>query len=124
VVIVDVDGERWISVLPATQQVDDRKLATELGARRVRLLKEDQFTKGFFDCEPGAEPPFGRLYDLPVVVERSLSEAERVVFRAGSHEETLELAYADFARLEEPRLATFGWSDGHEHGHEGAGGSA
>jgi Ala-tRNA(Pro) deacylase len=108
-VIVDADGHRWIAVLPASQQLDDHRLAAELAAHRVRLVREDEFAASFRDCERGAEPPFGHLYDLPVVVDRSLSREDRIYFRAGSHEETLEMSYSDFAALEQPKLATFGW---------------
>lgn len=108
-VIVDADGHRWIAVLPASQQLDDGRLAAELGAHRIRMVKEHEFERAFKDCERGAEPPFGHLYDLPVVVDRSLAKEERIYFRAGSHEETLEMSYADFESIEHPKVATFGW---------------
>jgi len=109
VVIADVDDQRWIAVLPASLQVDDHDLAQALGGKRARFVREEEFAGAFPDCERGAEPPFGTLYGLPVVVERELAKEDRIVFRAGSHEDTVEMAYADYAALERPRLATFGW---------------
>lgn len=40
-------------------------------------------------------------------MDESLSLAERLLFRAGSHEESLELRFQDFAILEWPLVASF-----------------
>jgi Ala-tRNA(Pro) deacylase len=98
-VIVQAGGKTWIAVLPAAEIVDEERLAAVLGGP-VRFVSEREFTALFPGCEPGAEPPFGGLYGLPVVVDSTLARADRIVFRAGSHEEALELRYQDFATLE------------------------
>jgi len=106
-VIVQAGGRTWIAVLPAAEEVDEDRLADVVGGP-VRLVSEREFTDLFPGCEPGAEPPFGGLYGLPVVVDSTLARADRVVFRAGSHEEALELRYQDFADLENrPMVASF-----------------
>lgn len=107
-VLADVGGTRWIAVLPAAEMLDLPKLASYLGASSARLLTEDEFSALFPDCEIGAEPPFGQLYGLPVVADVSLTEDETILFRAGSHEEAIEMTFDDFARLENPRLADIG----------------
>jgi Ala-tRNA(Pro) deacylase len=107
-VVVEADGKPWIVVLPATAIIDRSRLAQALAARQVRLMGEAEFARFFPDCELGAEPPFGGLYGLPVAVELSLAGEPRLVVRAGSHEEALEIGYADFARLERPHVAAFG----------------
>jgi Ala-tRNA(Pro) deacylase len=107
-VIVDADGQKWIAVLPASETVDVGRLAEVLNASKVRLLAESQFAPIFTDCEIGAEPPFGGLYRIPVVVDSRLADAGWIILRAGSHKESLEMAYADFASLEKPRVGSFG----------------
>jgi len=107
-VILDADGTRWIAVLPASETVNLPRLAEILNAQNVRLLTEAEFAPLFRDCELGAEPPFGRLYGLPVVIDSSFARAAGIVLRAGSHRESLEIAYADFLALEKPRIGAFG----------------
>ena len=109
-VIVKADDDRiWIAVLPATEMVDVDRLATVLGVASVRLLTEAEFEGLFASCEPGAEPPFGSLFGLPVVVDSALAEADRIVFPAGSHEECIEIRSDDFRNLEgNPATGTFG----------------
>jgi Ala-tRNA(Pro) deacylase len=52
-------------------------------------------------------PPFGNLYEVPVYVEEALAEDETIVFRAGTHTDTMSVRYADFERLVEPTVAEF-----------------
>ena len=86
-VIVKGGDQIWIAVLPASEVVDEKLLADVLGVPSVRLLDEADFEGFFPGCEPGAEPPFGSLFGLPVVIDSTLAEAGRIVFRAGSHDE-------------------------------------
>jgi Ala-tRNA(Pro) deacylase len=106
-VLVAADERPLMAVVPAADLVDTDRLAVALGAREVRLMREAEFAELFGGCEVGAEPPLGSLYDLPVVVDRSLARSMSLIFRAGSHEDALEMRYEDFAQLEHPRLAEF-----------------
>jgi Ala-tRNA(Pro) deacylase len=107
-VIVDVDGKLAIAVLPATEMLDEELSTKALNAREVKLAEEESFRDLFGDCELGAEPPFGRLYGLPVIVDSRLPHEGTIIFRAGSHEETLEMHWVDFASLENPIVAPIG----------------
>jgi len=108
VVIVIADGKKAMLVLPAPVRVDLGRAAQALGASTARLAREDEFASAFPDCEPGAMPPFGNLYDLPVWVERALSADETIYFPAGTHADSMSLKYADFERLVKPTIADFG----------------
>jgi hypothetical protein len=63
-----------------------------MGALAVRMMDEAEFAALFSDSDVGAEPPFGSLYGLPVLLDRSLAHAGPLILRGGSHEEALELA--------------------------------
>jgi Ala-tRNA(Pro) deacylase len=69
VVMVLADGEMVMLTLPAPYQVDLEKVGKVLGAEEARLAEEEEFEVIFPDCEVGAMPPFGNLYELPVYVE-------------------------------------------------------
>jgi len=58
----------------------------------------------FPDCEIGAMPPFGHLYDMPVYVTESLSEDEDIAFNAGSHVELIRMPYSEFESLVNPGM--------------------
>jgi Ala-tRNA(Pro) deacylase len=106
-VMVIADGKLTMLALPASYQVDLEKAAAALGAGEVRLAQEEEFEGTFADCEVGAMPPFGNLYDVSVWVDETLAEDETIVFRAGTHTDTMSVEYADFERLVEPTVADF-----------------
>jgi Ala-tRNA(Pro) deacylase len=71
-VIVKTDGALAMAVLPASSQVDLSRLRTAVGATQAVLASEQEFKDRFPDCETGAMPPFGNLYDLPVFADESV----------------------------------------------------
>ena len=105
-VIVNGKEASCMLVLPATHLVDLDAAGQILG-EEVQLANEQQMKQLFPDCEVGAEPPFGSQYGLKTVVDVSLQSAHGIVFRAGSHTETIRIAYEDYERIENPRVARF-----------------
>lgn len=106
-VVVKVNGKMAITVLPASRQLDVGLLKEAIGADKLELASEDEFEQFFPDCEVGAMPPFGNLYNLDVYCAEDLKEDEDIVFNAGSHREAIRMAYADFERLVQPHLLRF-----------------
>jgi Ala-tRNA(Pro) deacylase len=102
--LVEVDGEPAMAVLPASLSLAPSRLAASLGAEHVRLLTERDYSRLCPDSEVGAAPPFGPLYGLPVYASPALARDERITFNAGAHDTALRMRFADFARLVSPRL--------------------
>lgn len=108
VVMAETAGGPVMVVLPATRRLDVLKLARVLRSDRpVRLAHEGEFAHLFAPCEPGAMPPFGNLFGVPVYVDRSLAAEETIVFQAGTHADTVRMRYADFAALVQPTVDDF-----------------
>ena len=106
-VMVRVDADLAMAVLPASFHVDLEALASELGARETRLATETEFKFRFPDCEPGAMPPFGNLYGMPVYVDETLTHDREIVFNAGTHRELIRMSFADFSRVAQPEVLGF-----------------
>jgi Ala-tRNA(Pro) deacylase len=106
-VIVTLDGDLGMAVLPASYQVDLAALKKATGVRTAELASEQEFKKHFPDCETGAMPPFGNLYGFPVYVDATLTEDKEIAFNAGSHYELIRLAYGDFEKLVKPLVLKF-----------------
>jgi Ala-tRNA(Pro) deacylase len=106
VVIVNAGDNLKMLVLPADRRVDLERVKGMLGTD-VRIATEPEFRDAFPGCEVGAMPPFGNLFGIPTYVDCSLQREEEIVFNAGTHTLTAKLAFEDFARLTEPRIAEF-----------------
>ncbi len=107
VAIVIADGKTVMLVLPASHRIDFPKLKAALAAKEVRLATESEFAGLFPDCDTGAMPPFGNLYNVPMYVDKALTADPEIVFNAGSHRETLRIKYTDFARLTQSTIIEF-----------------
>jgi len=103
-VIVKADGRFLMCVLPAHGKIDLERLKDELDAESMELADEQEFALLFPDCDIGAEPPFGALYDLPTLMDKTLEQDDHIVFRAGSHTKAVRLGMADYRRLAHPRV--------------------
>ena len=99
VVIVNIDGELAMVVLPASENVDCGIVSKAANGATVLIAGEDEFTARFADCEIGAMPPFGNLYDMKIYLVPTLAEDSEIAFNAGSHTELIKLKYSDFERL-------------------------
>jgi Ala-tRNA(Pro) deacylase len=103
-VIVKVNGDCAMAVVPSHHVVDLERMAGALGGAKVELASEEEFEGLCPDCEDGAIPPFGNLYALEVFASPALAENDRITCVAGHHAEAIRLAYRDFERLVKPRL--------------------
>ena len=103
----ELGEETILAVLTGPKHVKLDKLAAAIG-NPVRLATELEFSSLFPDCELGAMPPFGALYNLPVYVDESLAKDKEVLFNAGTHHDAVRMAYEDFVRLAEPKICSFG----------------
>jgi Ala-tRNA(Pro) deacylase len=112
-VIVQVDGALAMAVLPASLHIDLSQLRSAAGANHVALASEEEFRERFPDCETGAMPPFGNIYNMPVFADESLARDKEIAFNAGSHRELVRLAWEDFVRLVQPKIVRFAAGSSH-----------
>ena len=106
-VIIKINDKLAMAVLPATYQVDFHLLKEITGNENVVLAHESEFKEIFEDCETGAMPPFGNLYNMEVFVAQSLTEDVEIAFNAGTHSELIRMGYSDFERLVKPKILKF-----------------
>lgn len=106
-VVVNADGRPMLCALPASYRVDLEKLREQIHAREVSLADETMMRDIFTDCEIGAEPPIGKLYGLPTVMDKSLAADDQVTFQAGTHTLAVTMSMNDFQRVTQPQIAAF-----------------
>jgi Ala-tRNA(Pro) deacylase len=107
-VVVWMDGAMALVVLPASSMVDFNKLKEASGAKSVELASEAEFKDRFPECEIGAMPPVGNLFNMRVLVDKTLSDDKEIAFNAGSHRELIRMSYADYEQLVKPVAGSFG----------------
>jgi len=106
-VIVKTDRGLVMAVLPGDHIISLEALKSLLGCETLTLATETEFVDKFPTCEPGAMPPFGRLFGLPLYCDNALSIHDEIEFNAGTHMDTIRMRFADYLKLEKPVLASF-----------------
>ena len=106
-VVLKADAKPLLAVLQSTHKIDFEAVKRALSAQEVELVDEGEFKKLFPDCELGALPPFGSQYEMETLLDEPLTQDESILFEGNTHQEAVRMAYADFARLEKPRVAAF-----------------
>jgi Ala-tRNA(Pro) deacylase len=95
-----------LAVLPASYHIDFAKLSAIVGSK-VELMDQQMCNELFPDCETGAIPPFGELYDVPVYMDRALADDPDIVFGAGTASESVRIGTLDFVKLVKPKVCSF-----------------
>jgi Ala-tRNA(Pro) deacylase len=103
-VIVKTDDGYAMCVLPAHRKLDLGKATRALNTGNVELASERELGELFPDAEIGAEPPVGELYHLPMLVDEELSDADEVVFQAGTHRHSIHMAGKDYISMTQPQV--------------------
>lgn len=103
-VLVWIDNYYAMVVIPADHHLDFNLLLKEVGASAAGLVREEEMLHLFPDCELGAEPPFGELYDLPVFIAAQFAEDQEITFNAGTHDVAIRMPYYEFECLVEPQV--------------------
>jgi Ala-tRNA(Pro) deacylase len=108
VVVLKADDQFVEVVVPATTRVNMRAVQRELGCRECRLATEPEMAARFDDCEVGAIPPLRHWPDVPILVDRRMGRSGGpIVFQAGTHEDAIEMNFADWHRITQPREGDF-----------------
>src|SRR5437762_7883995 len=93
-------------VLPGHRRVDNAQLRAILGTRTLRFATPEELLT-LTGCTPGAVPPFGNLFGLPVLVDEALCRNDRVAFNAGSNAVSITMRCDDLVRLTGARVCRF-----------------
>ncbi len=103
-VIVKIDGKLAMIVEPCNLKLNLQLMEKLLKAKKVELASETEFQELFPECEIGAMPPMGNLYNMDVYVDEKLSEDDKIAFNGGTHTDLVEMAYKDFEKLVRPKM--------------------
>jgi Ala-tRNA(Pro) deacylase len=106
-VIVKLNNRLAMAVLPASYKVNFGVLRDIVGSRNIELATENEFKYRFPDCDLGAIPPFGNLWNMEVFISERLSLNDDIIFNAGSRIELIRMKYDDYEKLVTPKIMSY-----------------
>jgi Ala-tRNA(Pro) deacylase len=104
-VVLDVDSQPWIAVIPSDSYVDLRKVKRLLKAKHVHLATEERCHELFPECEVGAWPPLGTMHRLPAILDDGLMNYSQLTFESDDHTHAIRMSTLDYEVLEQPKHA-------------------
>ena len=105
-IVVKAGDEYYHLIISAAVKLDNKKLRKILGTRRVRFATSEELME-LTGCLPGAVPPFGNLFGLPVLMDDALLSEEIVYFNCGSHTVSLRMKRSDLVEATEAQIEDF-----------------
>ena len=106
-VVLEANQRLILAVLPADHVINLEVLKRQVHSEKLSLAPEREFIEKFPACQPGAMPPFGKLFGLPLYCDTALAKHAEIEFNAGTHVDTIRMTYASFVKLEDPIMLSF-----------------
>jgi len=115
--VMKIDREYVIAIVPATRNLDVPKLKKVINAQRKKEDKkavkkmsfaQETWMKKNLKGKVGANPPFGTLQKLPVYLDKALMKVSKMIVNGGDYTYSVSLTPKQFVKLEKPILGSFG----------------
>lgn len=96
----------YLAILSASKKFSSKQFKKLINCKSIRFATpEEVFTTT--GCLPGAVPPFGRMFNMPTWVDRSLSRQASINFNCGLRTHSMTMQYADWLNFEKPNEHVF-----------------
>ncbi|MFA6376374.1 MAG: YbaK/EbsC family protein [Candidatus Paceibacterota bacterium] len=98
VLVVKADRELAMAVIGGDRNLDMGKLLKLTKAKKIDFAKEKNIGETFKGIDPGAIPPFEKLWDLKIFCDKKLLESPKIILSAGSYETSIKITPAAFKK--------------------------
>jgi aspartyl-tRNA synthetase len=105
-IVMYADDKPIMVVLPGDRKIDTKILKKFIGVRDLRMATPDEVYQ-VTSVPIGAVPPFGHIFQIALYMDKAVSKNENVVFNAGLHTKSIQLAEADYEKLTHPIVGEF-----------------
>jgi Ala-tRNA(Pro) deacylase len=104
-VVIVRDGDWYaMTVSPAAAGLDLAQLRRRTGRYGLTVAEDEEIDGQLPECPIAAMPPFGRVFGLPVYLDRKLAEENEIVFESGPDNEEINMPMGAYVRVERPAI--------------------
>ena len=91
----------YLAVISASKKFNSKTFKKLSKCKNIRFANTEEVLE-YSGCITGAVPPFGSLFTkaVPTWVDESLAANESINFNCGLRTHSLQILYADYARVE------------------------
>lgn len=106
--LLKVDKGWTLAILSAGHNLDLKKVAKILQAKKVRIPTEKEITDVLKLKKKEGLSSFGSVYGIPVILEKAFAKNTKGIFSTGSFTDSIKMKLKDFIALESPKVGVFG----------------
>jgi len=103
VLLMDEKRRPLLVILPGDKRINQKKLAKNLGRKKLRLATQDEVIENT-GYPPGGIPPVGHSNTIETIVDETLLQNDYVVAGGGSTNVLLKIDPKDIVRLQNARI--------------------
>jgi len=96
----------YLAVLSAANRFSSKQFKKTISCKSFRFATPEEVHE-VTGCLPGAVPPFGNIFGVPVWVDRSLGKNESINFNCGLRTKSISMKYDDYFKVEGPTFQVF-----------------
>ncbi len=111
--LVKADKDYYLVLLPADRNLSEEKVKKIISKQKGKEVKTvkipgEKIMQNLLKIKQGALSAFGKLHKLPVIVDKELEKAKKVILPSGGFNHSVEMTVKDFLEMEEAVLANVG----------------
>jgi len=96
----------YLAVTSAACRFSSKQFKKTINCKTFRFATPEE-VHTVTGCLTGAVPPFGKIFDIPVFVDRSLGKNETINFNCGMRTKSISMKYEDYFNVEGPTFQVF-----------------
>ena len=90
-------------IVRGDNRADFKKLRQHYQTNKIRMATPEEVLE-VMGVEVGACYPFGSIAGVDMIVDQTLAEVERIHFSPGTHFDHINMTFADYKKVVEPKL--------------------
>lgn len=98
-IIVKAKDKFVMLVLPGDKKFNGSKVKKLLHVKDIRFATEEEMKRLTDGIEIGGVPPFGNLFDIPMIVDKTLFDNEKIIFNAGDRRFSIAMKSEDYKKI-------------------------
>ena len=87
------------------KKFDSKKIQQILSIRKIRFATLEEISTITDGIVRGGVPPFGNLFKLEIIADKSIFNNEKIIFNAGDKRISIAMLSEDYAKIVKPLIA-------------------
>lgn len=105
-IVLRSSGSFLLCVLPGNKTIDFKKVRLLINAKSLSLATPEE-VKQVTSCVIGSVPPFGRIFNIPAYIEKSILRNEYISFNAGMLTRSITMKTEDYIKIARGKIEEF-----------------